>query len=74
MRIIWSILIEYPLPHGAKVRKNYFVSNTVQIASIERNLQRVNGKIVHRAVMPIMDFDDIMEDIYNNIEEQEILV
>jgi hypothetical protein len=74
MRTIWSILIEYPLPSGIKVRKNYVTSNTMQIVSIERHLNRVKGKIIHRVVMPIMDFDEIMEDIDNNIEAQEMLV
>jgi len=63
MRTIWTILVDYQMPDRTMRRKNYIMSDTMQIASLERHLKSVNGKILHRVVMPIMTFDEVMEDI-----------
>jgi len=47
--------------------------DTMQIAALERHLKDVNGKILHRVVMPIMNFDEVMEDIDGEMYRLEML-
>jgi hypothetical protein len=74
MRTIWTILVEYQMPDRTMRRKNYVMSDTMQITALERHLKRVNGKILHRVVMPVMTFDDVMEDIDGEMYCLEMLV
>jgi hypothetical protein len=73
MRTIWTILVDYQMPDRTMRRKNYIMSDTMQIASLERHLKNVNGKILHRVVMPIMTFDEVMEDIDGEMYRLEML-
>jgi len=73
MRTIWTILVDYQMPDRTMRRKNYIMSDTMQIASLERHLKGVNGKILHRVVMPIMTFDEVMEDIDGEMYRLEML-
>jgi len=73
MRTIWTILVEYQMPDRTMRRKNYLMWDTMQIAALERHLKDVNGKILHRVVMPIMNFDEVMEDIDGEMYRLEML-
>jgi hypothetical protein len=73
MRTIWTILVEYQMPDRTMRRKNYLMWDTMQIVALERHLERVNGKIKHRVVMPVMTFDEVMDQIDDEINYLEML-
>jgi len=73
MRTIWTILVEYQMPDRTMRRKNYMMWDTMQIVALERHLKRVNGKILHRVVMPVMTFDEVMDQIDDEINYLETL-